>query len=305
MLGEGASGSVYRVVKAGLSYAMKVISRKQITDIGDKRRLQREIDTMTHINYPFLVAMHDFFSDADNFYLIMDYCQGGDLYEHLKKRGGLREAQAATIFKQIVMGVAFLHAQGVAHRDLKPHNILFTSAQNVKVGDFGLCGYIESEHMNTFCGSPCYTAPECLRRIEYNGCAADVWSLGVLLYEMVTGHHPWDVTSLPRMVQQICAGKYACPRTLSSSCQDLLERLLTLSPTKRITTSEILAHPWLRLASARAFSLREPLIRRSALVFKLTRTKTDPHTFDKPDISKYQMRKYLTLKPIGIKLDEQ
>ena len=276
-LGEGGFGSVYRVMKKMQSFAMKVIAKAQISDVDDQRRLQLEIDTMAYIKSPHLVALHDFFSDNDNFYLVMDYCQGGDLAEYLYNNVNLRESVAATIFKQIVLGVSYLHSHGIAHRDLKPHNILFTSFPHVKVGDFGLCGYAQVDKMKTFCGSPCYTAPECLSRIEYHGRAADMWSLGVILYELVTGHHPWDITNLPNMVKQICAGKYTMPVAVSPACKDLIQSLLRVKPTDRMKSDQVLSHPWLKLARSRTSTLAPPSLRRSAIVFKLTRSGTDPH----------------------------
>ena len=153
------------------------------------------------------------------------------------------------IFKQIVGAVAYCHSYGVAHRDLKPENILFSKFPTVKITDFGLCGYVSEEKlMKTFCGSPCYCAPECLCKIQYDGRLADVWSLGVVLYSMVTGEHPWNVTNTSMMLRQIMAADFTLPLYLSEELRDLISRLMKVNPNERIPLHQVLKHPWLNFA---------------------------------------------------------
>lgn len=265
-LGAGAFGAVFKVTKGGNTFAMKVIEKTELQNPGDKRRLQRELDTMAYIKHPNTVSLLDFFTDRYNFYLILEFCQGGDLASHLAKESPLREKNIAAVFKQIVTAVAYLHAQGIAHRDLKPENILITTFPNVKVSDFGLCGFTSNGKMETFCGSPCYTAPECLSRIQYEGPPADVWSLGVILYELVTGRHPWDIANVPKMVKDICSGKYTIPMSVSQSCQDLIRSMLKVKPADRITCERILQHPWLKMAGSRGQSTKLPPLKGPGIV---------------------------------------
>ena len=261
LLGKGGFSHVYKAhdKTQDMFVAVKIVSRSRIRTPGDEHRLQREIDTMAFLKHKNVVSLHDFFEDENNFYLVLDYCEGGSLYDLIRTGVRMREPQVATVFRQIVEAVAFCHARGVAHRDLKPQNVLITTMPNIKVSDFGLCGYIdEKPMMNSFCGSPCYAAPECLNHVEYDGRKADVWSLGVILFELVTGEHPWNIANTAQMLQQIRNGSYVVPVFVSSACSDLIGAMLTVEPDSRIPLSDILAHPWLKLASKKMCQYKDP-----------------------------------------------
>jgi serine/threonine protein kinase len=160
--------------------------------------------------------------------------------------GQLEEPCAALIFKQLVGAIAYCHMRGVAHRDLKPENILFTEFPMIKLSDFGLCGYLMPEaKLQTFCGSPCYFAPEILIGGPYDGARADIWSLGVVLFVMVTASLPWNPDNEMRMQQQILKGDYRIPPFVSRECQDLIRGLIRVEPMDRLPLAKILAHPWL------------------------------------------------------------
>ena len=251
-IGQGAFSHVYKgQYHNTLNYvAVKIIPKAHVRSSGDTNRLQREVDTMAFLKHSRIVSLVDFFEDAERYYLVMDYCEGGSIFDSLKRGIRFREPQAATVFRQVVDAVSFCHSRGVAHRDLKPQNILVTRFPDIKVSDFGLCGYIdEKEMMNSFCGSPCYAAPECLRHTEYDGRKADIWSLGVLLYEMVTCQHPWNVANTAQMLQQITQGSYTVPAFVTSACSELIGEMLKVDPNERIGIEDILAHPWMKLAA--------------------------------------------------------
>ena len=202
---------------------------------------------MAYLKYDNLVSLSDFFWDEINFYLVIDFCPGGELFDYIVANGKLTEPIAALIFQQIVGAVAYCHSFGVAHRDLKPENILISEFPKIKVTDFGLCGYMNEEKlMQTFCGSPCYCAPECLNRLQYNGRLSDIWSLGVILYSMVTGEHPWTVSNPPLMIRQIIKAEYIIPPYLSNECQNLIRSLMQLRPKQRISLDKVLSHPWMK-----------------------------------------------------------
>jgi serine/threonine protein kinase len=186
--------------------------------------------------------------DDDNYYLVLDYCEGGDLAQYLVNQQ-LREPLAAAVFQQIVMAIEFCHSRGVAHRDLKLQNVLITAFPSVKVTDFGLSGHFRARKLSTFCGSVCYTSPECLNLIQYDGELSDVWSLGVILYELVTGHSPWNTGNLPAMIAEIKSGHFTIPSSVNPACADLIRKLLKLKPSDRLKCSAILTHPWLKLAA--------------------------------------------------------
>lgn len=250
-LGSGGFSVVYRVedTTTGTKYAAKVFPKTNLCNAGDQERFQREIDAMAFLKHDNIVALKDFLWDQTNYYLIMDLCEGRELLSYVTEHKKLDEPIAALIFRQIVDAVGYCHARGVAHRDLKPENVLFSQFPHVKVADFGLCGYVkESQLMKTFCGSPCYCAPECLCKVQYDGREADVWSIGVILFLMVTGQHPWNVVNTSMMTRQILKGNYTVPKTVSDECKDLIERMLKVDPKDRITIDGIMAHPWLKRA---------------------------------------------------------
>jgi serine/threonine protein kinase len=206
-----------------------------------------ELDAMAFLNHPNLVSLHDFFMDDENYYLVLDYCEGGDLAQYLVTQQ-LREPLAAAVFQQIVSAIDFCHSRGVAHRDLKLQNVLITTFPTVKVTDFGLSGHFRGRKLSTFCGSVCYAAPECLNLIQYDGELSDMWSLGVILYELATGNSPWNTGNLPAMIAEIKSGHFTVPSSMNPQCADLIRKLLKIKPADRIKCDGVLAHPWLKVA---------------------------------------------------------
>lgn len=277
VIGSGAFACVYLAVCKGEQFALKIITKSLITKPDDQIRLQREIDSTSLLRHPNIVGLHDFFQDDLYYYLVLDYCPGGNLACYLEKNPKLREVQAAHIFKQMVSAINYCHQHGVAHRDLKPANILITHFPDIKIGDFGLCGYIHDDvKMKTFCGSPCYTAPECLSEIQYDGHLSDVWSLGVILFEMTTGTYPWHINNIPKMVQEITKAQYKIPNDISPALTDLIHGILRVRPSDRLKCDEILNMPWMRLGvtrdrsvSSKSTSILPPL---SCTVEDFTRT---------------------------------
>jgi serine/threonine protein kinase len=250
-LGHGAFSHVCKAtnVDTGATYAVKIFPKANLVGEGDLTRFQREIDTMAYLRHDNLVALHDFLWDDENFYLILDLCLGGELFDYITLHERLDEPTAALLFRQILAGVAYCHSCGVAHRDLKPENVLIVAFPHVKIADFGLCGFLsDSQLMRTFCGSPCYCAPECLSRIRYDGRQSDVWSLGVLLFAMVTGEIPWNLSNASVMLRQILKAAYTIPAHVSPGCRELLQAMIRVIPDTRITIPGIMAHPWMNLA---------------------------------------------------------
>lgn len=261
--GEGSFSKVYKVrnIKNNEVYALKSYPKEKLVDEGDGEAIQREINAMAFLRHPCVVALHDFFFDEQNFYLILDYCKGGELFDYICSNDKLDEITASFVFKQIAEAINYCHSFGVAHRDLKPENILIDKFPYIKISDFGLCGYInESSLMKTFCGSPSYCSPECLCRIQYDGRKSDIWSMGIILYEMVTGDHPWNVTNTTQMLRQILKAEFKIPSFVSLECQNLIYNLIRTDPNERFTISEILDHPWMQLAKKKSLPKNLPLI---------------------------------------------
>ncbi|OHT12139.1 CAMK family protein kinase [Tritrichomonas foetus] len=259
-LGRGGFSIVYRCMKQGKVMAMKAVPKTNIGDEKTQQRFQREIDTMTYLNHPNIIKLYDFFTDESNFYLVMDLCSGGELKNYIIKNEKLPEPTAALIFQQVCQAIAYCHASGVAHRDLKPENILIDKFPNVKVSDFGLCGYLQDNRlMDTFCGSPCYCSPECLFITSYDGAKSDIWSLGVILYTMVTGNHPWDCTNQAVMVNQIRHASFPMPDFLSSECKELIASMIKANPDDRASMETILMSPWFKCAQKAQILQRDGL----------------------------------------------
>ena len=251
-IGQGSFATVYKAFNRQnrRAYAIKIYPKSNLQTEEDQKLFQREIDAMAYIKHPGIVTLHDLVTDDKNFYMVMDYCAGGELFDFIVKCNKLDEPTAALVFKQICSAVAYCHSFGIAHRDLKPENILIDKFPRVMVADFGLCGYLsDAKLMKTFCGSPCYTAPECLLRREYDGKLSDVWSLGVILFSIVTGEHPWKTENTSAMLQQIVNGKYSFPSFLSDDCKDLISSMLRIHPDERITCEKALKHRWFLLES--------------------------------------------------------
>ena len=198
LLGEAVFASVYKAFNKQnrKMYAIKVFSKSNLFNQTEKDHFQQEIDTMAIVKHSGIVSLYDFFWDSLNFYMVMDFCPGGSLFTYIVSHGKLDEPLAAYIFRQIVDAICYLHSLGVAHRDLKPENILIDKWPHVLITDFGLCGYFtDNSKMSTFCGSMSYCSPERISRSDYDGCSSDMWSLGVILYILVTGIPPWNTAN--------------------------------------------------------------------------------------------------------------
>jgi serine/threonine protein kinase len=251
-LGHGSFSHVCRCQNKETQeqFAIKIFRKENLADEGDQGRFQREIDTMAYLRHDNLIALYDFFWDETNFYLVIDLCPGGELFDYIVDHERLDEPTAALVFQQIVGAIAYCHSFGVAHRDLKPENVLIADFPFVKVADFGLCGFISDQQlMRTFCGSPCYCAPECLCRIQYDGRKSDIWSLGVILFAMVVGEHPWNVANTSIMLRQILKAAYTVPNFVSPECKALIQGMMKVNPADRITIEGIIEHPWMACAA--------------------------------------------------------
>jgi serine/threonine protein kinase len=185
---------------------------------------------------------------------------GGDLFQLLVSKGAMVEESARTMFRQILLAVEYLHSKSIVHRDLKPENILLTRDGTAKLSDFGLARMLDAAAaLKTLCGTPQYVAPEIItlgsvgpsNALNGYSHAVDMWSLGVILYIMLSGEPPFDTELNPTMslYQQIETGTYEFPADLwdpvSPSAKDILVHLLEVDPNKRLTVSQALHHPWL------------------------------------------------------------
>lgn len=254
-LGRGATGRVLLGVNSatGQKAAVKVVSKSELNDDYDKPSkgglpygIEREIIIMKLLTHPNVLRLYDVWETSKALYLVLEYVEGGELFDLLVERGPLQEEEAIKYFRQIILGTAYCHALGICHRDLKPENLLLDSALNVKLADFGMAA-LESDGklLETSCGSPHYAAPEIVLGLKYHGAASDVWSCGVILFALLTGRLPFDDENIRNLLLKVQAGNFEMPEEISPAAQDLIWQMLTVDPMQRLTTPEVLNHPLL------------------------------------------------------------
>ncbi|XP_052025825.1 sperm motility kinase 2B-like [Apodemus sylvaticus] len=205
-----------------------------------------EVEIMMKVNHPNIVSLFQVVETNKRIYLIMELAKGKSLHQYIREAGHLQEDEARAIFLQMLNAMNYCHNQGVVHRDLKPDNIMIDSNGRVKIIDFGLSTQMKpGQQLNYHCGTYPFAAPELLLGRLYDGRKTDVWTLGVVLYFMLTGRMPFDALNVPQLRRQVVSGKFPVPACLSKELQDLLSLLMTVNPTLRPTIAEVMMHPWL------------------------------------------------------------
>uniref|UniRef100_A0A671FA83 non-specific serine/threonine protein kinase n=1 Tax=Rhinolophus ferrumequinum TaxID=59479 RepID=A0A671FA83_RHIFE len=244
-LGKGTYGKVKKARESsGRLVAIKSIRKDRIKDEQDLMHIRREIEIMSSLNHPHIIAIHEVFENSSKIVIVMEYASRGDLYDYISERQQLSERDARHFFRQIVSAVHYCHQNGVVHRDLKLENILLDANGNIKIADFGLSNlYYQGKFLQTFCGSPLYASPEIVNGKPYTGPEVDSWSLGVLLYILVHGTMPFDGQDHKTLVKQISNGAYREPPKPSDAC-GLIRWLLMVNPTRRATLEDVASHWW-------------------------------------------------------------
>lgn len=180
-------------------------------------------------------------------YLVLEYIEGGELFDYVSMNGPLPEEEAVRLFRQIIAGLSYCHRFNICHRDLKPENILLDANHNIKLADFGMAALQPAGHwLNTSCGSPHYAAPEIIYGRRYRGDKADIWSCGIILYALLTGFLPFDGGDLPNTLRLVKKGEYHLPPWLTVEAADLIQRILQKRPEDRISMQHIWNHPLLK-----------------------------------------------------------
>uniref|UniRef100_A0A8D3BDJ3 non-specific serine/threonine protein kinase n=1 Tax=Scophthalmus maximus TaxID=52904 RepID=A0A8D3BDJ3_SCOMX len=181
-------------------------------------------------------------------YLIMEYASGGEVFDYLVARGRMKEKEARAKFRQIVSAVHYCHQKNIVHRDLKAENLLLDADANIKIADFGFSNeFTAGSKLDTFCGSPPYAAPELFQGKKYDGPEVDIWSLGVILYTLVSGSLPFDGQNLKELRERVLRGKYRVPFYMSTDCEGILRRFLVLNPAKRCSLEQIMKDKWINV----------------------------------------------------------
>ncbi|XVF17017.1 hypothetical protein REPUB_Repub10bG0080600 [Reevesia pubescens] len=253
-LGQGQFGTTYLCTQkpTGLQYACKSIPKRKLICQEDYDDVWREIQIMHHLSeHPHVVRIRGTYEDQLSVHLVMELCEGGELFDRIVKKGHYSEKEAAMLIKTIVGVVQTCHSLGVIHRDLKPENFLFDTVEEdaaLKATDFGLSVFYKpGEYFSDVVGSPYYVAPEVLRK--HYGPEADVWSAGVILYILLSGVPPFWAETETGIFRQILQGKIDFDSepwpAISESAKDLIRKMLDRNPKRRLTAHQVLCHPWI------------------------------------------------------------
>ena len=244
-IGKGSFSNVYKAYHkdSKLVFALKIID---IVNFSPKllESLDNEIKILINIDHPNIVKLHETVRSKNYIYLVLDYCENGDLHQYIKKNKNLDEKIVKDFFTQASKGLYFLWSNNLIHRDLKPHNLLLTIDNVIKIADFGFARYIEeAKLLDTLCGSPIYMAPEILKNREYNS-KVDLWSMGIILYELLTSKPPFTGKNHVELLNNILSTKFIMPDNSSKNCSNLLTSLLNVNPNYRIEFFKFFEHPY-------------------------------------------------------------
>jgi serine/threonine protein kinase len=217
-------------------YALKVLRKENIVKRNQVEHTNTERSILGYIRHPFIVGMNMAFQSKEKLFFVLDYCPGGELFFHLGKEGRFHEARARFYAAEIILAISYIHSLDIIYRDLKPENVLLDANGHIRLTDFGLSkeGISNSSSgANSFCGTPEYLAPEILNR-QGHGRAVDWWSLGAVLFEMLTGLPPFYSQDREKLFEKIREAELQYPPVVQRQAKALLKGLLAKDPSKRL-----------------------------------------------------------------------
>ncbi|KAK2145177.1 hypothetical protein LSH36_697g03142 [Paralvinella palmiformis] len=245
--GNFAKVKLAKHVLTGKEVAIKIIDKTQLNP-SSLQKLFREVKIMKELDHPNIVKLFEVIETEKTLYLVMEYASGGEVFDYLVAHGRMKEKEARSKFRQIVSAVQYCHQKRIVHRDLKAENLLLDNDMNIKIADFGFSNsFTPGNKLDTFCGSPPYAAPELFQGKKYDGPEVDVWSLGVILYTLVSGSLPFDGQNLKELRERVLRGKYRIPFYMSTDCENLLKKFLVLNPTKRASLENTMRDRWMNI----------------------------------------------------------
>ncbi|XP_048042938.1 MAP/microtubule affinity-regulating kinase 4 isoform X1 [Megalobrama amblycephala] len=243
--GNFAKVKLARHILTGKEVAIKIIDKTQLNPTS-LQKLFREVRIMKTLHHPNIVQLFEVIETEKTLYLVMEYASGGEVFDYLVSHGRMKEIEARAKFRQIVSAVHYCHQKNIVHRDLKAENLLLDADANIKIADFGFSNeFTLGNKLDTFCGSPPYAAPELFQGKKYDGPEVDIWSLGVILYTLVSGSLPFDGQNLKELRERVLRGKYRVPFYMSTDCEGILRRFLVLNPSKRCTLEQVMKDKWM------------------------------------------------------------
>eukprot|EP00485_Elphidium_margaritaceum_P011479 CAMPEP_0202693772 /NCGR_PEP_ID=MMETSP1385-20130828/7801_1 /ASSEMBLY_ACC=CAM_ASM_000861 /TAXON_ID=933848 /ORGANISM="Elphidium margaritaceum" /LENGTH=582 /DNA_ID=CAMNT_0049349503 /DNA_START=204 /DNA_END=1952 /DNA_ORIENTATION=+ len=227
--------------------AIKILNKKKLKSMEMESKVESEIAILSSLNHPHIMRLYEVIRTQSDIFVVMEYVARGELFDHIVTNGRLTEVEARKYFQQIICGLEYCHYKGIVHRDLKPENLLLDDDGNLRIADFGLSNKIKDGFfLKTSCGSPNYAAPEVICDELYAGPEVDVWSCGVILYALLCGSLPFDDENIPNLFRKIKGGTYKIPTSLPKGPTQLIQKMLTVNPTKRITIDKIKKHWWFK-----------------------------------------------------------
>jgi 5'-AMP-activated protein kinase catalytic alpha subunit len=248
-IGEGAFAKVKLAIhiQTKEKVAIKIIDKeKTFKEEEDILRVEKEIDILKKLKHNNIIQLYEIMESKKNLYIVMEFCDGKELFEYIVSKKKLNENEAVRIFQEIINAVEYLHENNITHRDLKPENLLLDSKRSIKISDFGLSTIKSCEEslLNTPCGTPNYAPPEMLKGDSYNGVLSDIWSCGIILYAMLCGYLPFAESQEQIIYEKIMNHDYEFPSFLSKQVVDLLKNILKIEPRERYNFEQIKKHSW-------------------------------------------------------------
>lgn len=256
-LGAGTFAKVKMCIdrETGDKYAVKIIDKKQFALKGPKREsaLFAEVDILKQVSHDNIIQIYDLFDTPESLSIVLELVYGGELFDRIVEMRRFPEDRARNVMQQMLSAIMYLHGRGICHRDLKPENVLFVekNSDKIKIADFGLSRLVgEASFIKTVCGTPQYLAPDVLEGGEFGYTfAVDYWSMGVILYVLLSGAPPFHERRNTKILDQVRQGSYDFPpklfRNISETAIDLIKRMLTVDAEKRITGKQMKKHPWI------------------------------------------------------------
>ncbi|KAL3828247.1 hypothetical protein ACJIZ3_017049 [Penstemon smallii] len=253
-IGRGKYGVVYRCHSAatGHCHAVKSIDKRLIqNDAVDSRCIRNEAKLMQLVSgHPNILRVFDIYEDSEFLHIVVEYCGSNDLYQRISTRPVFSESDALHVMIPLMEAIAHCHSRGVAHRDIKPDNILFNNYNELKLADFGSAECFQNGGlMSGIVGTPYYVAPEVVAGREYNE-KVDVWSAGVILYIMLSGFPPFYRESAKDIFEAVLRANLRFPRSVfgsvSSEAKDLIRQMLCKDVSRRLSADQVLRHPWMK-----------------------------------------------------------
>ena len=248
-LGKGTFGKVKLgiYIPSNEKVAIKILEKSKILEKDDEIRVKREFEMLSLFSHPNVILVAEIFESGGNFYSVMEYCEGGELFNYIVKNRRLSEDEASFFYYQLINGLEYIHSLGIVHRDLKPENLLLTKDHILKIIDFGLSNYFkkgQKDLLITPCGSPCYASPEMVAGKKYDGFKIDIWSTGIILFAMLCGYLPFEDKDNDALFEKILECKIVFPKYIPKLGKNLIEKILVKNPNRRITIKEIKEHPF-------------------------------------------------------------